>query len=97
MLSHNKKDCPYVKLLGCCVFNMRTGEHLSPIDFMYVTNNVSNAFEPSSDARVQATSMFEQYTAYVQAGFTPVQAFQFCATMLAAAVQATASDPRNDQ
>lgn len=44
--------------------------------------------EPGSDARQGAASLYENYTAYVQAGFTPPQAMQIVTTILSAVIAA---------
>lgn len=40
--------------------------------------NTTNFVEPSADMRAAATMLFQMYTAYIQAGFTEIQATQMC-------------------
>lgn len=44
--------------------------------------------EPGGDVRSSATAMFQQYAAYLQAGFTPGQAMDLLTTALAAVIAA---------
>jgi hypothetical protein len=51
--------------------------------------------EPSADIRMMATSMFQLYMAYQQAGFTETQAMDLVKTQIAAAAQRVIpEDPR---
>lgn len=55
-------------------------------NFDELFGNNGGPVEPNADIRGAAILMFEFYTAYVGAGFTPEQAMQLCNATLAATI-----------